>query len=67
MGDFDEMLSNYEKDGTRPVKPIRMQLFKDFLDDSTLMNIELKGCKFTWISNLRDGVTTRQSASELEI
>lgn len=40
-----------EKEGSRPMDSNRMALF---------MDLELKGCKFTWISNPRDEVTTKE-------
>lgn len=60
VGDFNEMCYVTEKDGTRPVAPIRLSLFRDFLNSTGLMDIDLKGNKFTWDSNPRDGVVTYQ-------
>lgn len=54
MGDFNEMLSISDKEGLDPVAPIRLQLFREFLDNANLMDLQLKGSKFTWISNPRD-------------
>lgn len=57
IGDFNEMNSITEKDGSRPVAPIRISLFREFLDSIGLMDMDLKG-KFTWTSNSRDGIVT---------
>lgn len=58
MGDFNEMTSIFEKDGLRRVEPIRLNLFRDFFNESNLIDLELHGCKFTWVSNPRDGFVT---------
>lgn len=46
VGDFDEMNSICDKDGTRHVAPIRLSLFRDFLDSTSLTDLDLKGCRF---------------------
>lgn len=60
LGDFNEMLYSTDKYGIRSVEPIRMCLFRDFLDETRLMDLSLQGCKYTWLSNPRDGNVTRQ-------
>ncbi|KAJ1377318.1 Endonuclease/exonuclease/phosphatase superfamily [Sesbania bispinosa] len=60
MSDFNEILSQTEKDGLRPQQQRGMDLFRDFLNDTGLMDLELKGCKFTWSSNPRNGFVTRE-------
>lgn len=37
-----------------------MDLFREFLHDTGLMDMELKGEKFTWRSNPRNGFVTRE-------
>src|ERR1044072_7911476 len=59
-GDFNEVLSQFEKDGIRPQQRIRLDLVRDFLDDAELVDLELKGNRFTWISNPRQGHYTRE-------
>lgn len=54
------MLTNAEKEGLRPVEQVRMDLFRRFLDDNHFIDMELKGCKFTWLSNPREGQITKQ-------
>lgn len=54
------MLHFHEKDGSRPIEANRINLFRQFLDDSHLMDVDLQGCKFTWISNPRDVIVTRE-------
>lgn len=51
LGDFNEVLSHFEKDGFRPFHARRATLFRDFLDITGLMDLDLKGCGFTWFSN----------------
>lgn len=54
------MLLNVEKDGMRPVDQGRMDRFRDFLNSSELMDVDLKGCKYTWVSNPRGGFVTKE-------
>lgn len=60
LGDFNEMKESNEKEGVRPADHNRLELFRGFLNDSGLMDLEIKGCKFTWMSNPRNGVVTKQ-------
>lgn len=60
MGDFNEMNSITEKEGLRPIAPIRITLFRDFLNATGLLDMDLKGNKFTWTSNPRDDIVTLQ-------
>lgn len=60
IGDFNEILTHYEKDGIRPFDPRRAELFRDFLNLSRLIDMELKGCAYTWISNPRNGIIIRE-------
>lgn len=59
-GDFNEMVSHFEKDGIRPFDHSRVDLFRDFLFETGLMDMELQGNKFTWVSNPRNGRVTRE-------
>lgn len=54
LGDFNEILLQFEKDGLRPYHPRRVELFRDFLNLSRLLEMDLKGCAFTWMSNPRN-------------
>lgn len=65
MGDFNEMLANHENDGIIPIEAGRINLFRDFLNRYELVDMELKDCKFTWMSNPREGVTTRQKIDRI--
>lgn len=58
--DFNEMCSINEKDGLRPVAPLRMTFFRDILNSASLMDLDLKGNRFTFSSIPRDGVVTYQ-------
>lgn len=60
LGDFNEVLAHYEKSGIRPYHPRRAELFRDFLNIFGLMDMELKGCAYTWISNPRNGVVVQE-------
>lgn len=60
LGDFNEMVSLFEKDGIRPFDHSRADLFRNFLSNAGLMDMEFKGCKYTWVSNPRDGRVTRE-------
>lgn len=54
------MLSHFEKDGFRPFHARIATLFRDFLDITGLMDLDLKGCGFTWFSNPRNGRVTKE-------
>lgn len=47
IGDFNEMNSTGEKNGSTPISPIRLSLFRDFLNAIDLIDLDLKGCRFT--------------------
>lgn len=38
----------------------KMVLFRQFISNCSLMDMELKGCRFTWVSNPRDGLVTKE-------
>lgn len=59
VGDFNEVLSQQEKEGLHPQSTLSMNLFREFIDNAGLMDMELKGCRFTWCSNPRAGFVTR--------
>ncbi|KAL3741019.1 hypothetical protein ACJRO7_022180 [Eucalyptus globulus] len=54
IGDFNEVLYHWEKFERKEVDRYRIAAFRDFLDTCSLMDIESKGCTFTW-SNNREG------------
>lgn len=54
LGDFNEVLFYWEKVGKKMAENFRMTAFRDCLDACSLMDIESKGCAFTW-SNNREG------------
>lgn len=37
-----------------------MVLFRKLLDDNQFIDMDLKGCKYTWLSNPEDGQVTKQ-------
>lgn len=60
IGDFNDILFPHEKEGVRAAVQSRIHRFRHFLHGSNLMDLELKGCKFTWYSNPRGGVVIRE-------
>ena len=60
IGDFNQVICQEEKVGLRPCSQSQIELFKDFLHDTGLMDFAVKRCKFTWFSNLRDGFIIRE-------
>lgn len=54
------MLSQFDKRGLRLFHPKRAQLFRDFLGVSGLIDLELKGCSYTWTSNPRNREVTKE-------
>lgn len=65
MGVFNEILAHFEKDGIRPYNSRRAELFRDFLNVVGLMELEMKGCSFTWISNPRNGMTIKEKLDRI--
>ncbi|KAJ1394661.1 Endonuclease/exonuclease/phosphatase superfamily [Sesbania bispinosa] len=61
LGDFNEMLHPHEKDGLRPCNSGMMQLFRDFVNHMGLMDLELKGNRFTRFSNPRRGIVIKEN------
>lgn len=60
VGDFNEVLNHYEKDGLRSINQENTRLFREFLNNTGLMDLQFKGCKYTWASNPRNGFITRE-------
>ncbi|KAF5451994.1 hypothetical protein F2P56_027039 [Juglans regia] len=48
MGDFNEILSNYEKRGGRIRQECQMRDFRQFLDECEMMDLGFNGNQFTW-------------------
>ncbi|KAJ1414056.1 Endonuclease/exonuclease/phosphatase superfamily [Sesbania bispinosa] len=46
LGDFNEFLHQHEKDGLHPHQQHHMDLFRQFVSDMGLMDLELKGCRW---------------------
>lgn len=65
IGDFNELLAEFEKDALRPVHQNRAELFREFMNGTRLMDFDLKGCKFTWANNPRNGVETREKTDRV--
>ncbi|RYQ86159.1 hypothetical protein Ahy_B10g105840 [Arachis hypogaea] len=60
IGDFNDILNQDEKVRKHLKLPIQIEEFRDLVNKNNLMDLELKGSKFTWFSNPRDGVVTRE-------
>lgn len=54
------MLVHTDKCGVRPFDQNRAALFRQFLNNTGLMDLDLKGYRFTWESNPRNGVIVRE-------
>ncbi|KAJ1417129.1 Endonuclease/exonuclease/phosphatase superfamily [Sesbania bispinosa] len=57
---FNEIRYQHEKQGLRPQAALQMALFGDWIHNSQLMDLALKGCRFTWVSNPRAGQVTKE-------
>lgn len=51
MGDFNQIISSHEKFGGRPEPSCRMEQFREVLTRRGLIDMEARGCKFTWTNN----------------
>ena len=60
IGDFNELYHQDEKVGLRPHSQYKIDLFRDLLDRNGLMEMEVKGCRFTRHSNPRNGVVVKE-------
>ncbi|XP_025684704.1 uncharacterized protein [Arachis hypogaea] len=60
LGDFNDILSQDEKVGLHPQPRIYLNTFKRFVDENLLMDIDLKGSRYTWYSNPRNNLITRE-------
>ncbi|RYQ90696.1 hypothetical protein Ahy_B09g096724 [Arachis hypogaea] len=60
IGDFNDVLAQEEKVRLHPKPQNQVREFRYFVDANALMDIELKGGRFTWFSNPRNGVITRE-------
>lgn len=60
MGDFNEMLHQWEKEGIRHFDHARANLFCEFMNTAGLMDMDLNGNKLTWASNPRNGFVVRE-------
>ncbi|XP_015969290.1 uncharacterized protein LOC107492746 [Arachis duranensis] len=60
LGDFNDILNQDEKVGLHPQPRIYLNTFKRFVDENLLMDIDLKGSRYTWYSNPRNNFVTRE-------
>ncbi|KAK9938018.1 hypothetical protein M0R45_014779 [Rubus argutus] len=48
IGDFNELLWSFEKEGGAPWNPRRCHYLKNFVDSNNLLDIGYNGARFTW-------------------
>ena len=60
IGDFNQVLSQDEKLGLRLCSQRQIDMFEEFLHSTQLMDFDVKGCKYTWFNNLREGFVIRE-------
>ncbi|XP_015940551.1 uncharacterized protein LOC107466087 [Arachis duranensis] len=60
IGDFNDILEQEEKIGLHPKPRSQIEEFRKFINYNELMDIDLKGGRFTWFSNPRNGFVTRE-------
>jgi len=54
IGDYNDILYHWEKQGKKIIESYRLNSFREFVNDCMFMDIESKGCFYTWV-NKRDG------------
>lgn len=64
-GDFNEILCYWEKVGRREAENSRLIAFQELLYDCSLIDIESKGCAFTWANN-REGKALVKKKDSIE-
>lgn len=50
-GDFNEILTQNEKWGGRPINPTRSSLFRSCINYCNLIDLGFKGAKYTWTNS----------------
>ncbi|XP_015958038.1 uncharacterized protein LOC107482150 [Arachis duranensis] len=60
IGDFNDILSQEEKIGLHPKPQSQVREFRKFVDMNYLMDLDIKGGRFTWFENPRNGFITRE-------
>ncbi|RYR56284.1 hypothetical protein Ahy_A05g022025 [Arachis hypogaea] len=60
IGDFNDILSQEEKIGLHPKPQSQVREFRQFVDMNYLMDLDIKGGRFTGFGNPRNGVITRE-------
>ncbi|RYR76327.1 hypothetical protein Ahy_A01g000925 [Arachis hypogaea] len=60
IGDFNDILTQEEKMGLHPKPHSQVREFRNFVDSNFLMDLYLKGGRFTWFGNPRNGFVTRE-------
>lgn len=65
MGDFNEVLHPHDKQGLRPACPNRMNVLREFLNTTALMDTDFSGCKFTWRGARRHNIQIREKIDRI--
>ena len=60
ISDLNKFVNSEEKYDLRPCSQGQIELFKEFLKNIGLIDIDVKGYKFTWFSNMKDGFVTME-------
>ncbi|RYQ97381.1 hypothetical protein Ahy_B08g093428 [Arachis hypogaea] len=60
IGDFNDVLTQEEKMSLHPKPHSQVREFRSFVDSNFLMDLDLKGGRFTWFSNPRNRFVTRE-------
>lgn len=55
LGDFNDILSQSEKECKRPRDNYTIEAFRDSISNNDLSDMCLKGCRFTWCNNRSEG------------
>ncbi|KAF7806998.1 putative N-acetyltransferase [Senna tora] len=55
VGYFNEILSQSEKEGVCLHSQNQIDVFRSFIDQNCLIDLPLKGCRFTWSNNREQG------------
>ncbi|KAK4270527.1 hypothetical protein QN277_023554 [Acacia crassicarpa] len=56
VGDFNDLLSQTEKEGSNPQSIRKILNFQSLLSDCNLMDLDFKGSKFTWCNKRLEGI-----------
>ncbi|RYQ88965.1 hypothetical protein Ahy_B09g095851 [Arachis hypogaea] len=67
LGDFNDVLTEDEKVSIHSQPRIYLETFRRFVDDNGLIDVDLKGSKFTWFSNPRNNIITKKKLDRVMV